>query len=53
VAKQLNKPVADLWALNFQFNRYFLQGEATDRTRELDVLNFQPVLPVLFKETLF
>ena len=24
VAKQLNNPVADLWALNFQFNRYYL-----------------------------
>jgi hypothetical protein len=46
VAKQLNNPVADLWALNFQFNRYYLQGEATDRTREQDVMNFQPVLPV-------
>jgi hypothetical protein len=46
VAKQLNNPVADLWALNFQFNRYYLQGEATDRTREQDSMNFQPVLPV-------
>jgi len=46
VAKQLNNPVADLWALNFQFNRYYLQGEATDRTREQDVMNFQPVLPL-------
>jgi len=41
VAKQLNNPVADLWALNFQFYRYYLQGEPTDRTREQDVLNFQ------------
>jgi len=32
VAKQLNNPVADLWALNFQFNRYYLQGDVTDRT---------------------
>ena len=46
VAKQLNNPVADLWALDFQFNRYYLQGDVTDRTREQDVLNFQPVLPV-------
>ena len=46
VAKQLNNPVADLWALNFQFNRYYLQGDVTDRTREQDVLNFQPVLPI-------
>jgi hypothetical protein len=46
VAKQLNNPVADLWALNFQFNRYYLQGDATERTREQDVLNFQPVLPI-------
>ena len=46
VAKQLNNPVADLWAFNFQFNRYYLQGEATDRTREQDLLNFQPVLPI-------
>jgi hypothetical protein len=46
VAKQLNNPVADLWALNFQFNRYYLQGSATDRTREQDLMNFQPVLPV-------
>ena len=46
VAKQLNNPVADLWALNFQFNRYYLQGDVTDRTREQDSLNFQPVLPI-------
>jgi hypothetical protein len=46
VAKQLNNPVADLWSLNFQFNRYYLQGDVTDRTREQDVLNFQPVLPI-------
>ncbi len=46
VAKQLNNPVADIWALNFQFNRYYLQGKATDKTREQDVMNFQPVLPV-------
>jgi hypothetical protein len=46
VSKQLNNPVADIWALNFQFNRYYLQGEATDRTREQDVMNFQPVLPI-------
>ncbi len=46
VAKQLNNPVADIWALNFQFNRYYLQGEATDKTREQDVMNFQPVLPI-------
>jgi hypothetical protein len=46
VAKQLNNPVADLWALNFQFNRYYLQGSATDRTREQDLLNFQPVLSI-------
>ena len=46
VAKQLNNPVADLWSLNFQFNRYYLQGDVTDRTREQDLLNFQPVLPV-------
>ena len=46
MAKQLNNPVADLWALNFQFNRYYLQGSATDRTREQDLLNFQPVLPI-------
>ena len=46
VAKQLNNPVADLWALNFQFDRYYLQGSATDRTREQDLLNFQPVLPI-------
>jgi hypothetical protein len=46
VSKQLNNPVADLWALNFQFNRYYLQGSATDRTREQDLMNFQPVLPV-------
>jgi len=32
--------------LNFQFNRYYLQGDVTDRTREQDVLNFQPVLPI-------
>ena len=46
VAKQLNNPVADLWALNFQFNRYYLQGDVTDRTREQNVLNFQLVLPI-------
>jgi len=46
VAKQLNNPVADLSALNFQFNRYYLQGESTDRTREQDSMNFQPVLPL-------
>ena len=46
VARELNNPVADIWALNFQFNRYYLQGEATDRTREQDVMNFQPVLPI-------
>jgi hypothetical protein len=51
VAKQLNNPVADLWALNFPFNRYYLQGEATGRIREQDVMNFQPVLPIhLIKE---
>ena len=44
--KQLNNPVADLSAMNFQFNRYYLQGDVTDRTREQDVLNFQPVLPI-------
>jgi hypothetical protein len=26
VAKQLNNPVADLWALNFQLNRYLFTG---------------------------
>jgi len=46
VNKQLNNPVGDLWALNLQFNRYYLQGEATDRTREQDLMNFQPVLPI-------
>jgi len=46
VAKQLNNPVADLWALNFQFGRYYLQGSSTDRTREQDLMNFQPVLPI-------
>ena len=46
VAKQLNNPVADIWALNFQFNRYYLQGKATDKTRKQDVMNFQPVLPI-------
>jgi hypothetical protein len=46
VSKELNNPVGDLWALNFQFDRYYLQGDATDRTREQDVLNFQPVLPI-------
>jgi len=46
VSKQLINPVADIWALNFQLNRYYLQGDATDRTREQDVMNFQPVLPI-------
>jgi hypothetical protein len=50
VAKQLNNPVADLWSLTFQFNRYYLQGSATDRTREEDLMNFQPVLPVHLTE---
>ena len=50
MAKQLNNPVANLWALNFQFNRYYLQGEATDRTREQDLMNFQPVLPIHLTE---
>ena len=42
VAKQLNNPVADLWTLNFQFNRYYLQGEATDRTCQQNLMNFPP-----------
>jgi len=46
VAKHLNNPVADIRALNFQFHRDYLQGEATNRTREQDVMNFQPVLPI-------
>jgi hypothetical protein len=46
VAKQLNNPVADLWALNFQYNHYLYQGEATGQYRTQDLLNFQPVLPV-------
>jgi hypothetical protein len=46
VSRQLNNPAADRWALNIQFNRYYLQGEATNRTREQELMNFQPVLPV-------
>jgi len=46
VAKQINNPVADIRALNFQFHREYLQGEATDRTREQNLMNFQPVLPI-------
>lgn len=46
VSKQLNNPVADLWALNFQYNHYLYQGDATDKYRTQDLLNFQPVLPV-------
>jgi hypothetical protein len=50
VSKQLNNPVADIWSLNFQFNRYYLNGKVTDRTREQALLNFQPVLPVHLTE---
>jgi len=51
VAKLLNNPMADIRALNFQFHRDYPQGEATDRTREQDVMNFPPVLPIhLIKE---
>jgi hypothetical protein len=50
VSKQLNNPVADIWSLTFQFNRYYLNGKVTDRTREQDLLNFQPVLPVHLTE---
>lgn len=46
LAKQLNNPVADLWSLTFQYNHYLYQGESTDKYRTLDVLNFQPVLPI-------
>lgn len=42
VAKQFKNPVADIWSLNCQFNRHYLQGDVTDITREQDVLNFQP-----------
>jgi hypothetical protein len=51
VSRQLNNPVADLWALNFQFNRYYLNGRVTDRTRDQELLNFQPVLPVHLTES--
>ena len=60
VSKQLNTPVADLWALNFQFNRYYLQGVDYMAIHPVDFgqhwgLRFQiiPVLPELFKDTLF
>ena len=51
VSKQLNNPVADISALNFQLNRYYLNGKVTDRTREQELLNFQPVLPVHLTES--
>jgi len=51
VSKQLNNPVADISALNFQFNRYYLNGKVTDRTRTQELLNFQPVLPVHLTES--
>jgi hypothetical protein len=51
VSKQLNNPVADISALNFQFNRYYLNGKVTERTRTQELLNFQPVLPVHLTES--
>ena len=46
LAKQLNNPVADLWSLNFQFNRYIYKGPPADSAQTMDLLNFQPVLPI-------
>jgi len=53
LAKHLNNPVADLWSLNFQYNHYLYKGPPADPTQTKDLLNFQPVLQALFKDTLF
>jgi len=51
VSKQLNNPVGDISALNFQLNRYYLNGKVTDRTRSQELLNFQPILPFHLTES--
>jgi hypothetical protein len=46
LAKHLNNPVADLWSLTFQYNHYLYKGPPADSTQTMDLLNFQPVLPI-------
>jgi hypothetical protein len=54
VAKQLNNPVADLWAVNFTAEVDCMVVHPEDFGQHWGV-RFQiiPVLPALFKDTLF
>ena len=54
VAKQLNNPVADLWAVNFTVEVDYMVVHPDDFGQHWGV-RFQmiPVLPALFKDTLF
>ena len=46
ITRHLANPVSSIWALEFQFNNYFLEGAPSDKTRFQSLVNFQPVLPL-------